>query len=97
MSKDMHTKSMDRLCDAFLSMQTREEMYSFLEDLCTVKEIASMAQRYEVATLLKAGETYQKIAAETGASTATISRVNRAFTYGDDGYSMALTRTEEKN
>lgn len=97
MSKDLHTPSMDRLCDAFLSMKTREEMYQFLEDLCTVKEIASMAQRYEVATLLQAGETYQKIAAQTGASTATISRVNRAFNYGDDGYHLALTRTDDKS
>ncbi len=96
MSKIIHTPAMDQLCDAFLSMKNREEMYSFLEDLCTVKEIAAMAQRFEVATLLQDGETYQKIASETGASTATISRVNRAFNYGDDGYSIALQRTTDK-
>lgn len=96
MSRDIHSEGMDRLCDALLAMQTREEMYSFLDDLCTVKELSAMVQRYEVAAMLKEKETYQKIAAETGASTATISRVNRAFTYGDDGYSLALERTKKK-
>lgn len=92
MGKDIRDNDFDRLCDAFLSLNDREEVYKFLSDLCTIKEIDSMKQRLEVATLLKNKETYQKIAEETGASTATISRVNRAFAYGDDGYTMVLGR-----
>lgn len=94
MGKDIRDNEFNRLCDAFLSLNDREEVYNFLSDLCTIKEIDSMKQRLEVATLLKNKETYQKIAEETGASTATISRVNRAFSYGDDGYSMVLSRLD---
>ncbi len=96
MSRDIRSEGMDKLCDALLSLQNRDEMYAFLDDLCTVKELDAMAQRLMVAALLEKNETYQKIAQETGASTATISRVNRAFTYGNDGYTMALSRIEEK-
>ena len=96
MSRDIRSEGMDKLCDALLSMKNRDEMYAFLDDLCTVKELDAMGQRFMVAALLQKNETYQKIAKETGASTATISRVNRAFTYGNDGYTMALSRIEEK-
>ena len=96
MSRDIRSEGMDKLCDALLSLKNRDEMYAFLDDLCTVKELDAMGQRFMVAALLQKNETYQKIAQETGASTATISRVNRAFTYGNDGYIMALSRIEEK-
>lgn len=88
MYSDEHT----RLCDALLSMETREEMRCFLEDLCTIQEIVSLSQRYEMARLLKSGLTYAQIAEKTGASTATISRVNRCLVYGAGGYRTALKR-----
>ena len=84
----------DRLMEAMLHLNTREEAYCFFEDLCTIAEIRSMAQRLEVATLLRRGITYHEIAARTGASTATISRVNRALTYGADGYRRVLDRLD---
>ena len=83
---------MDRLCDALLSLNSREEMYAFLEDLCTVGELEAMQQRLQVATMLDGEVTYQEIAKETGVSTATISRVNRALHYGNDGYALVLGR-----
>lgn len=83
---------MDRLCDALLSLNSREEMYAFLEDLCTVGELEAMQQRLQVATMLDGEVTYQEIAKETGVSTATISRVNRALHYGNDGYTLVLGR-----
>lgn len=97
MGKDIRDDEFNRLCDAFLSLKDRDEVFKFLSDLCTVKEIDAMKQRLEVADLLKNKETYQKIAEETGASTATISRVNRAFSYGDDGYSLVLSRIDSKD
>lgn len=85
----------DLLMQAVLQLKTPEEAYRFFEDLCTIAEIKSMAQRMEVAALLKERETYQEIAGKTGASTATISRVNRALTYGAEGYSCVLARLEK--
>ena len=80
----------DLLMDAMLQLQSREDAYRFFEDICTIAEVKSMAQRIEVARLLRAGVTYQEIAKETGASSATISRVNRALLYGADGYCRVL-------
>ena len=77
-------------------LETVEECYNFFEDICTVSEIKAMAQRLEVAKMLKAGHTYAEIAEKTGASTATISRVNRCFNYGADGYKLVLDRLEKK-
>ncbi|MDD6381385.1 MAG: YerC/YecD family TrpR-related protein [Lachnospiraceae bacterium] len=94
MSKNLHTPEMDKLMDAFLSLQNRDEAYDFLEDLCTVGELEAMQQRFSVAAMLRTHETYQKIAEDTGASTATISRVKRALEYGDDGYELVLKRIE---
>ena len=88
----MDSKEHTRLYDALLSMETREEMRGFLDDLCTIQEINSLAQRYEMARLLKQGFTYAQIAEKTGASTATISRVNRCLVYGAGGYRTALKR-----
>jgi len=80
----------DLLMDSLLHLTTMEDAYRFFEDLCTIAEVKSMAQRIEVATMLRKGVTYQEIARLTGASSATISRVNRALLYGADGYRRVL-------
>ena len=85
----------DALMHAILSLETDDEAYCFLEDLCTVAEIHSMAQRLEVASLLRQKKTYNEIAQMTGASTATISRVNRALVWGRDGYKHVLDKISE--
>ena len=82
--------------DGILLLQNREEAYRFFEDLCTINEMESLSQRFEVAGMLREEQTYHDIAAKTGASTATISRVNRALNYGDDGYDMVLKRLDQK-
>ena len=73
-------------------METQEECYSFFEDVCTVNELLSLSQRYEVAKMPREKKTYLEIAEHTGASTATISRVNRSLNYGNDGYDMVFAR-----
>ncbi|MCL2741109.1 MAG: YerC/YecD family TrpR-related protein [Oscillospiraceae bacterium] len=82
----------DRLVRALLSLESESECYGFLEDICTVTEIKAMAQRLEVASLLRLGMQYSAIAERTGASTATISRVNKCLLYGADGYKAVLDR-----
>lgn len=82
----------DRLFEAILTLETVEECYAFFEDICTVHEIKSLAQRLEVAKMLQNKKTYTDIGQATGASTATISRVNRCLSYGSDGYKMVLDR-----
>ncbi|HEY3374593.1 MAG TPA: YerC/YecD family TrpR-related protein [Candidatus Aquicultor sp.] len=89
------TDQVDDLFEAILKLKTRDEVYKFLEDLCTIAEIKSMAQRWAVARKLDAGETYIDIATDTGASTATISRVKRYLEYGADGYRLILDRMED--
>ncbi|MGN1170258.1 MAG: YerC/YecD family TrpR-related protein, partial [Lachnospiraceae bacterium] len=79
---------------AILELQGKEECYSFFEDLCTVNELLSLSQRFEVASMLREHKTYLEIAEKTGASTATISRVNRSLNYGCDGYEMVFERLE---
>ena len=90
MSKNVHTEAVNHLFDAILSLENKEECYRFFEDVCTVNELLSLSQRYEVARMLRAQKTYLDIAEKTGASTATISRVNRSLNYGNDGYDMVL-------
>ncbi|NLT12263.1 MAG: hypothetical protein GXY06_07630 [Clostridiaceae bacterium] len=85
----------DKLCDAIMSLQNREECYQLFEDLCTVSEIKSLAQRLHIASLLSKGYTYSDISVATGVSTATISRVNRCLEYGADGYKNVLSRLGE--
>ncbi len=92
MGKSVRTPETDDLCDAILSLQTVDECYQFFEDVCTVNELTSLSQRFAVAKMLTEKKTYLEIAQETGASTATISRVNRALLYGSDGYAMVLER-----
>ena len=82
----------DAMLEAVLTLENVEECYRFFADLCTVKELKSMAQRYVVAKMLFEHKVYSDIVAETGASTATISRVNRSLSYGEDGYEMVFGR-----
>lgn len=91
------SESMDFLCDAILSLKNREEWYRLFEDICTINEIQAMEQRLQVAKMLKDKRTYLDIASTTGASTATISRVNRCLNYGSDGYNIVLERLKENN
>lgn len=90
----IRSEQTDLLMEAVLQLQSAEDAYRFFEDICTIAEVKSMAQRLEVARLLRAGVTYQEIVRETGASSATISRVNRALLYGADGYRRVLDAME---
>lgn len=96
MSKKLRTEAVDALFDAILSLNDREECYTFFEDVCTVNELLSLSQRFEVARMLRDQRTYLDIAEKTGASTATISRVNRSLNYGNDGYDMVFARIGKK-
>lgn len=91
--KDAH---MDELFEGVLSLSSVEECYNFFEDLCTITELRAMAQRFQVAKMLDEGQIYSDIVKETGASTATISRVNKCLIYGTDGYRMVLDRAKGK-
>lgn len=92
MNSKIHTQAIDQLFDAVLCLKNREECYKFFEDLCTVKELLSLSQRLEVAAMLREDKTYLEIGEKTGASTATISRVNRSLSYGEDGYNLVFSR-----
>lgn len=94
MSKNIHTEAVNQLFDAILCLKNREECYTFFEDVCTINELLSLSQRFEVAKMLREKKTYLEISEKTGASTATISRVNRSLTYGNDGYEMVFQRLE---
>ena len=85
----------ERLYRAILALETEEECYAFFQDLCTIAELRSMEQRYEVATLLSEGMVYSDILERTGASSATISRVNRALLNGTGGYVSVLGKMKE--
>ena len=91
-----HNKSTDELCEALLSLKTKEECYAFLEDICTIKEALDISQRLSVAKMLKKGVSYTKITAETGASAATISRVSRCCEYGSGGYDIVISRCKDE-
>jgi TrpR-related protein YerC/YecD len=93
----LHNESTDLLFESILTLKTVDECYALFEDICTIKEIQSIAQRVVVAKMLTEGKVYNDIVAETGASTATISRVNRSLNYGSDGYKIAFERLKEKN
>ncbi len=86
----------DQLCKAVLSLETIDDVYRFLEDIATIGEIRALAQRLEVAKLLSDGFTYPQIAQQTGASTATISRVKKFLEYGADGYKLVLEKIKEQ-
>ena len=86
----------DELFEGILQLQTVEECYPFFEDICTVNELKALSQRLQVAKMLRAGDSYETIVEETGASTATISRVKRCLVYGADGYTVVLDRLADK-
>jgi len=88
-------RELDQLFEAVLSLNDIEECYRFFDDLCTINEIQALSQRLEVARMLREGKTYHKIETETGASTATISRVKRCLNYGNDTYEMVLKRVHK--
>lgn len=92
MNSKLKGETLDHLFRAILSLRTPEECANFFDDLCTISELRAMEQRFQVAKMLDEGRIYSDIAKETGASTATISRVNKCLTYGSDGYRVALDR-----
>lgn len=91
------SQELEEFFEAVLMLETLEDCYKFFEDICTVRELNSISQRLEVAKLLKIRKTYSEIEKETGASTATISRVNRALHYGADGYDIVLDKLIAKD
>lgn len=96
MGKTIRTDVVKDLFEAILTLENVDECFDFFEDVCTVNEVLSIAQRFAVARMLKEDHTYLEVAKETGASTATISRVNRSLNYGNDGYDMVFSRLEKK-
>ncbi|WAH37876.1 YerC/YecD family TrpR-related protein [Alicyclobacillus dauci] len=90
----LRSREIERLFQAILSLQSEDECFQFFDDLCTIGEIQSLAQRLEVAHMLRQGATYHAIEEQTGASTATISRVKRCLHYGADGYRLILDRLD---
>ena len=96
MADKLRTENVKELFEAILTLESVEECYQFFEDVCTINEIISLAQRFEVAGMLREKQTYNDIAQKTGASTATISRVNRSLNYGNDGYDMVFERLSGK-
>ena len=96
MNKKIRTPEVEQLFKGILCLQNVEECYEFFEDICTINELLSLSQRFDVASMLRDKKTYLEIADKTGASTATISRVNRSLNYGNDGYDMVLERLKEQ-
>ena len=93
--KELRNQATDRLFETVLKLKTVEECYDFFEDLCTIKDLQDLSQRMEVATLLHEGQSFLQISAKTGASTATIGRVNKCLNYGSGGYRRALQNENE--
>ncbi len=96
MNSKLKTPAVELLFDAILSLESKEECYNFFEDVCTINELLSLSQRFEVAKMLREKKTYLDIAEKTGASTATISRVNRSLNYGMDGYDNVFKKMDQK-
>ena len=96
MTKKIRTEEVDHLFEAILTLQNKDECYQFFEDVCTINELRSIAQRFDVAVKLSKRQTYTEIEESTKASSATISRVNRALNYGKDGYRMVIERMKEE-
>ena len=94
--KDIRTSAVDLFFDGVLCLENKEECYQFFEDICTIKELTAIAQRFEVAKMLREENTYIDIAKKTGASTATISRVNRSLNYGNESYDMLFERMNKE-
>ena len=96
MGKNLKSEAVDHLFEAIMTLKDLDEYYAFFEDVCTINELLSLSQRFEVAKMLTDKRTYLDISEKTGASTATISRVNRSLNYGNDGYEMVFARMKEK-
>ncbi len=94
---DLHNAETDRLFKAILKLESIEDCYSFFEDICTIKELGDISQRLKVAEMLSDNKNYVEIARETGAGTATISRVNRCLNYGSGGYRNVLKKLAEED
>lgn len=92
---DLRCNATDRLFDAILQLETADECYRFFEDLCTIKELRDLSQRFQIATLLNQGMNYQTIVKQVDASTTTISRVNQCLNYGTGGYRDALSKLKD--
>ena len=92
----LHTENMDKFFKTVLSLESIEECYRFFEDVCTINELLAISQRFEVARMLNSGKNYLDISALTGASTATISRVNKCLVYGE-GYKLAFKKLSEED
>ncbi len=92
----LKSEEADHLFQAILALKDEEECYRFFEDICTINEICSLSQRWEVARLLDSGMTYSAIAERTGASTATVSRVGKCLHYGENGYRIILDRLKKQ-
>ena len=97
MNKKIKTPAVEKLFEAVLCLENMDECFDFFEDICTINELLSLSQRFEVARMLREQLTYLEIAEQTGASTATISRVNRSLNYGNDGYDMVISRMEAQH
>ncbi len=93
--KTENTQRVTKFFEALLSLKTTAECEKFFDDICTIKELMDISQRYEVAVMLSEGKVYTEIASKTGASTATISRVNRCLNYGSGGYKIAIDREKK--
>ena len=96
MNKKIRTAAVETLFEAIIKLESVDECFDFFEDLATINEILSLSQRFEVARMLRQHKTYLEIAEKTGASTATISRVNRSLQDGNDGYNIVFTKLKEK-
>ena len=94
--KKFHSEAVDTLVKGLLKLETEEECFAFLEDVCTIKELQDMAQRFDVALKLSDGFNYNQVSAATGASSATISRVNKCLMYGNNGYKNVIDRIKEE-
>ena len=96
MKKDIHSEAVEKLFTAVMSLKNMEECYLFFEDICTVNELLSLSQRFDVGSRLLEKQTYQEISKATGASTATISRVNRLLNDNKNGIEMAAARVSRR-
>ncbi|MBO6106044.1 MAG: TrpR YerC/YecD [Stomatobaculum sp.] len=96
MKKDIHSEAVEKLFTAVMSLKNMEECYLFFEDICTVNELLSLSQRFDVGSRLLEKQTYQEISEATGASTATISRVNRLLNDNKNGIEMAAARVSRR-
>ena len=93
---NFNMEAFDELFMAVLKLKSKEDCRKFFEDVCTIKELQDVTQRLEVAALLKSGKNYQEVSKATGASTATISRVNKCLNYGSGGYALVIDDKKEK-